>query len=76
MKQTQNWGWNTHFCHGDGRAKTKLKTADRLACAVALIIGDEELDNNVVTIKDLHSRTQTQVTFANLQPELQRILRV
>ena len=39
---------------GDGSMKAQLKYADKRNAKIALIIGDDEIKNNTVTIKDLN----------------------
>ncbi len=39
---------------GDGSMKAQLKYADKRNAKIALIIGDDEIENNTVTIKDLN----------------------
>ena len=39
---------------GDGSMKAQLKYADKRNAKIALIIGDDEMENNTVTIKDLN----------------------
>ena len=39
---------------GDGSMKAQLKYADKRNAKIALIIGDDEIENDTVTIKDLN----------------------
>ena len=39
---------------GDGSMKAQLKYADKRNAKIALIIGDDEIENNTATIKDLN----------------------
>ena len=61
--------------------KAQMKAADRSGAGCVIIIGDEELENNVVNIKNMKSRTQKQIrldevmelsnkSFAELMAEL------
>ena len=43
---------------GDGSMKAQLKYADKRNAKIALIIGDDEMENNTVTIKDLNKGTE------------------
>ena len=43
---------------GDGSMKAQLKYADKRNAKIALIIGDDEKQNNTVTIKDLNKGKQ------------------
>ena len=46
---------------GDRSLKAQLKTADRAAVRFAVLIGEEELANHTVTIRDLTAGSQTAV---------------
>ena len=39
---------------GDGSMKAQLKYADKRNAKIALIIGDDEMENNTATIKDIN----------------------
>ena len=43
---------------GDGSMKAQLKYADKRNAKIALIIGDDEKQDNTVTIKDLNKGTE------------------
>ena len=43
---------------GDGSMKAQLKYADKRNAKIALIVGDNEMENNTVTIKDLNKGTK------------------
>jgi histidyl-tRNA synthetase len=52
---------------GGGSMKSQMKKADKSGAAVALILGDDELKNNEVTVKYLREdRPQTTVSFDQL----------
>lgn len=51
---------------GGGSFKSQMKKADRSGARLALIIGDNELDNGVVTVKPLRGGEQLEVPLANL----------
>jgi histidyl-tRNA synthetase len=48
-----------HHC-GAGNFKKQMKRADKSAAKVALIIGETELQDNCVTIKDLQGKAEQQ----------------
>jgi len=48
-----------------GKADKRMKRADKLGCSVALILGDDEIAAQKVTLKDL--KTGTQETFPRAQ---------
>ena len=54
--------------------KGQFKYADRLGARFAVVIGDNELENGVVTFKDMTSGEQTEVKFADLKAEINKRL--
>ncbi|MBM6619703.1 histidine--tRNA ligase [Bacillus suaedaesalsae] len=50
----------------DRKIKAQFKSADRLNAKFVIIIGDEELERNVVSIKDLQAGTQEEVVIETL----------
>ena len=60
---------------GGGSMKSQMKKADRSGAKYALIMGDNELDENIVILKDLREDgEQTSVLRTELVPFLQRNL--
>ncbi len=54
--------------------KRQLEQASKLGCAYAVLIGDDELAKQVVTLRDMEKREQAQVPWAQAVEELQRRL--
>lgn len=50
--------------------KGQFKYADRLGAKLAVVIGDNELETGVVTLKDMENGTQHEVKFEDLLSEL------
>ena len=46
-----------------GRVAKKLKKADKLNCVYVIIIGQDELDNNLIQLKYLQTGEQKQLSF-------------
>jgi histidyl-tRNA synthetase len=59
-----------HHC-GGGNFKKQMKRADKSGARIALIIGEDELQNNSVTIKDLQGKTEQQTVIMD---ELSKVL--
>lgn len=53
-----------------GNAGKRFKRADRLGCAAAVVIGDDELAKGVVKLKDLKTGSEAEVTRADLVSRL------
>jgi histidyl-tRNA synthetase len=54
----------SHF--GGGGLKAQLKRADRCGARFALLLGEEEIRNRSVSVKDLRDGGQTSVSQGNL----------
>ncbi len=63
----------TLLAFGDRSLKAQLKTADRAGVRFALLLGPDELANNVVTVRDLAGGTQTTIGRADIIAWLQNI---
>ncbi len=61
---------NTEVYLSDSKMEKQLKYADQKGIPYVVIIGPEELDKNVVTLKDLKNRTQEQMTLENVIKKL------
>lgn len=60
---------------GDGNMSSQMKRADKSGARAALIIGDDELARDVVTIKYLREdKPQKQVNYGDLTAELEILL--
>jgi histidyl-tRNA synthetase len=55
-----------------GNLGKRLKRADKLSAAAAIILGDDELAKGVATLRDLDSGEQTAVPLAELEERLAR----
>jgi len=55
-----------------GNLGKRLKRADKLSAAAAIILGDDELAKGVATLRDLDSGEQTAVPLAELEEHLAR----
>lgn len=55
-----------------GNMSKRLKRANRLNAAVAIILGGDELERNVATVRDLDGGEQTDVALADLSTHLTR----
>jgi len=65
-KQLRERGW---YCEVDGRGasvKSMLRRANTMNSRLAVLIGEQELEQNTLTVKDLAQREQRQVPMDNL----------
>jgi histidyl-tRNA synthetase len=54
-----------------GNMGKRMKRADKIGAAVAVILGDNELDGNIATLRDLATGTQSQVGLDKLAEALE-----
>nr|WP_255550195.1 histidine--tRNA ligase [Corynebacterium sp. TAE3-ERU2] len=67
-------GISADMSYGDRGLKGAMKGADRAGAQFALVIGDRELDNDVVAVKDLSRHEQQEVSTAALVEHLRTAL--
>ncbi len=53
-----------------GNIKKRMMKANKINACIAVIIGSEELQNNLLTIKNLDSGEQKQISLENLEKEI------
>ena len=53
--------------------KRQLELANKLGCAYVLLLGDDELAKQAVTIRDMQQREQRQVAWNDCVPEMRRL---
>ena len=59
-------GFSVDMDYQDRSLKAQFKTVDRMHSHFALIIGDQEVEDEVVNIKCTHSKTQDVVSIENI----------
>ncbi|MCX5776097.1 MAG: histidine--tRNA ligase [Candidatus Firestonebacteria bacterium] len=63
-------GKRVQMVYEEKNIKSQMKTADALKSGLVAIIGDNELRDGVVTLKNMVNGSQKQVKFENLKTEL------
>ena len=66
-KKLRNIGISTSICYINKKFKSKIKYADSMNVKYSIIIGEDEINNNVVTIKDMYKNEQTQINIECLE---------
>ncbi|GAA0601742.1 histidine--tRNA ligase [Virgibacillus siamensis] len=56
------------------KMKTQFKTADRLKAKFVLVIGDDELEKQIVTVKDMMTGDQKEIPMEKLDETMQQLL--
>jgi len=67
-------GINAQIYVEDTKFKNKMTYADKLSVPYIAILGEDEVANNYVTIKDMQNRTQQQVSFEQIEQITNMIL--
>ena len=57
----RSYGVNTDICYLDKGFKQKMKYANKMGNKYILIIGDNEVENNSVILKNMESGEQTEI---------------
>ena len=74
MQQLRAAGIRTEGGLFDKNIKGQMKQADRCGASYALILGGDELQKQVATLKDLTSGEQRQIPFAQVVNEVKKVL--
>ena len=74
MQQLRAAGIRTEGGLFDKNIKGQMKQADRCGASYALILGGDELQKQVATLKDLTSGEQKQIAFAEVVNEVKKVL--
>ncbi len=53
-----------------GNMKKRMKRANAIGAVAALILGEDELDRDVVTVRNMHSGEQTEVALSSIEEHL------
>ncbi|KAA0259517.1 histidine--tRNA ligase [Deferribacter autotrophicus] len=70
----RNEGFNVTLGYDLGSIKSEMKKANRLGAKTVLIIGEDEVKNGVITLKNMDSGEQLQVTNDELLNRLKKII--
>jgi histidyl-tRNA synthetase len=63
------------MAYGDRGLKGAMKAADKSGARFAVVIGDEEVSNSQVQIKNLGDSTQAQVAIGDMVAHLLQVIR-
>jgi histidyl-tRNA synthetase len=70
-QRLRRWGFTVELAFA-GSLKKRMKQADRAHARVALIVGEDELERGVVTVRDMETGEQTAVPEPELESHLAR----
>lgn len=60
----------THFLSHIGNFGKQMKIADKIGVKFAIIVGEDEVKNNTITLKDMSSGEQKSISLSDLTKEL------
>jgi histidyl-tRNA synthetase len=63
------------MAYGDRGLKGAMKAADKSGAQIAVVIGDEEVSNSRVQIKNLGDSSQVQVALGDMVAHLIQVIR-
>ena len=66
-KKIRELGISTSICYINKKFKSKIKYADNMNSKYAVIIGEDEINTNTLTIKNMITGEQTQVRFDEIK---------
>ena len=66
-KRLRDVGISTSICYTNKKFKSKIKYADSMNVKYSIIIGEDEINNNVITIKDMNKNEQMQINVDELE---------
>jgi histidyl-tRNA synthetase len=73
-RELRNAGLRVESDLRGGSLKSQLRRADKMNAAIAIILGESEVENGVVQVKDLRNQTQEQVPRANAASRIAELL--
>ncbi|ASN05132.1 histidine--tRNA ligase [Virgibacillus necropolis] len=59
----------------DRKMKGQFKAADRVNARFVLVLGDQEVEDNVINVKDMETGNQTEVAISNIVSYMQSIMK-
>lgn len=74
INQLRASGISADMSYGDRGLKGAMKGADRARARFALVLGEQELDNGVVAVKDLAEHAQEDVALGRIIEHLEKVL--
>jgi histidyl-tRNA synthetase len=75
LRNLRNANLASDMAYGDKGLKGAMKAADKSGARFAVVLGDEEVANAQVQIKDLSNSSQVQVSIGDMVKHLAQALR-
>lgn len=71
--ELRNAGFTVEKDYLDRKAKAQFKSADRLQARYVAILGDDELENKKINVKDMETGNQTEMDLASFVDEFKKL---
>lgn len=66
-------GFTVEKDYGDRKTKAQFKSADRLQAKYVAVLGDDELSNNKINLKDMETGIQTEMDLTSFVDEFKKL---
>jgi len=73
VNEVRQNGFSVDKDYGNRKIKAQFKAADRLNARFVAVLGDDELNNNKITLKDMATGNQQELDLHNFVEEFKRI---
>lgn len=74
LDQLRNEGFRTEMDYLDRSVGSQMKSADRMNAEYTIIIGEDELNNNSATIRNMKSGDEKEIKLSNLLEEMKKLV--
>ncbi|MFP4198623.1 MAG: histidine--tRNA ligase [Halanaerobium sp.] len=74
LDQLRNSGFRTEMDYLDRGVGSQMKSADRMNAEYTIIIGEDELNNNSATIRNMKSGEEKEIQLNNLLKEMKQLV--
>ncbi len=72
-KQLQEKNIPVYFMFSNAKAGKQFEKAEKMFMKYALVLGENELEKNIIILKNLETREQSEIELNNLESELQKL---
>jgi histidyl-tRNA synthetase len=74
LDKLRNEGFRTEIDYLDRSVGSHMKSADRMNAEYTIIIGEDELNNNSATIRNMKSGDEKEIQLSNLLEEMKKLV--
>jgi len=70
LQKIRNAGLSADMDYSEGSLKSQMRLANKIGVRCTVIVGEEELSNNLVILRNMQTKEQKEVKIDNLIDEL------